>query len=329
MCYTHLTQAERYQIYAMRCEKTSVNAIALALQRSKSTIHRELKRNAGVHRWHPTQAQTMAHKRQQSCRNARRIDEAQWAEVAAYVRLNLSPQQAVNRLLLEKDIPRMISHETVYQRIYGKKHGADLITHLRGQKRYRKRYASGKEHRGGIKHRVSIDLRPAIVADKVRLGDWEGDTIIGKDQQGAVVTLVDRVSRFTLAERVDSKHAQGVTNAVNRLLTPHRHVCHTLTFDNGLEFAGHGDMTAHLQADVYFAHPYHSWERGLNENTNGLIRQYFPKKTNFKNISQQTLQAAINQLNHRPRMCLKYKTPFEVFYNLDILPLKSNPCRTS
>ena len=329
MCYAHLTQDERYQIHALRCEKKSIHAISLALGRSKSTIHRELKRNAGVHRWHPAGAQGMADKRQQNCRNARRISEADWADVAAYVRLNLSPQQAINRLSLEKKIPLAISHETVYQRIYGKKHGADLITHLRGQKRYRKRYASGKERRGGIRNRVSIDARPAIVADKTRLGDWEGDTIIGKDQQGAVVTLVDRVSRFTLAHRVASKHARGVTDAVNRLLTPHRHVCHTLTFDNGLEFAMHGDMTAHLQADVYFAHPYHSWERGLNENTNGLIRQYFPKKTNFKNVSQQALQTAIDQLNHRPRKCLDYKTPFEVFYNQDILPLKSNPCCTS
>lgn len=324
MSYTHLSQDERYQIHEMLVEKKSQKVIALALDRSVSTISRELNRNSGVHRWKPEQAHKLSENRQKNCRNARRIDEGDWAEVTCYLRLDLSPQQAVNRLSLENNAPLKISHETIYQRIYAdKKRGGNLVKHLRGQKPYRKRYGSGDQRRGAIKNRVSIDARPEIVAQKTRLGDWEGDTIIGKDQQGVVVTLVDRVSRFTLAECLNSKHADGVTAVINRLLDPHKRTCHTITFDNGKEFAGHEAITAYLEAAVYFAHPYHSWERGLNENTNGLIRQYFPKKTNLKNLSQEALQLAINKLNHRPRKCLGYRTPYEVFYNLDILPLKS------
>ena len=155
------------------------------------------------------------------------------------------------------------------------------------------------------------------------MGDWEGDTIIGKDHQGVLVTLVERVSRFTLAHQLDSKHAAYVGAAMVNLLMAHRQHCHTITLDNGLEFADQAWIGARLQADIYFAHPYRSWERGLNENTNGLIRQYFPKKTNLKTISQETLQVAIDQLNHRPRKCLGYRTPYEVFYNLETLPLKT------
>lgn len=330
MRYTHLTQDERYQIHEMLIEKKSKKDIALALSRSISAIYRELKRNAEAHRWQPGHAQKSADKRQKNCRNARRVDAADWDKVAAYLRLDLSPQQAVNRLLLENATPLKISHETIYQRIDAdKKCGGDLIRHLRGQKPYRKRYGSGDQRRGAIKNRVSIDARPDSVTRKTRLGDWEGDTIIGKDQQGVVVTLVDRVSRFTLAERLHSKHADGVTTVINRLLDPHKQTCHTITFDNGKEFAGHAELTTYLQAAVYFAHPYHSWERGLNENTNGLLRQYFPKETNLKNVSQETLQTAIDKLNHRPRKCLGYKTPYEVFYNMDILPLKSHCSCTS
>ena len=167
-------------------------------------------------------------------------------------------------------------HEHIYRYVYrDKRAGGDLVTHLRGQKPYRKRYGSGDQRRGAIKNRVSIDERPPIVADKSRIGDWEGDTVIGKNQQGALVTLADRVSRYTLAGLVKSKHANGVTAVIQSLFEPYRNHCHTITFDNGKEFAGHETVAAYLDAAIFFAHPYHSWERGLNENTNGLIRQYF------------------------------------------------------
>ncbi len=157
---------------------------------------------------------------------------------------------------------------------------------------------------------------------KRRIGDWEGDTVIGKDQQGALVTLVERCSRYTLARRVDSKRECGRC-VIDGMLEPHKEQCHTITFDNGTEFAGHATIAAQLQAAVYFAHPYHSWERGLNENTNGLLRQYHPKKTNFKHVSQAQIHRTVHKLNHRPRKCLGYRTPHEVFFGLKILPLKT------
>lgn len=323
MRYTHLTRDERYQIHELRAEKNTASEIAKKLGRHKSTISRELKRNAGKHRWKPGQAHAAAEQRQKNCRNARHITDAHWAAVAAYIRLDLSPEQAIARLELENNSVA-ISHETVYRHIYANQRGrGDLARHLRCQKVYRKRYGSGQQRRGTIKNRVSIDKRPAIVDQKTRIGDWEGDTVIVKSQQGVLVTLVDRCSHYTLAGRVDSRHTKGVCDTINSLLGPHKGQCHTITFDNGKEFAGHETITAHLQAAVYFAHPYHSWERGLNENTNGLIRQYHPKKTNFKLVSHDEVALTLHKLNHRPRKCLGYKTPHEVFFGLDILPLKT------
>jgi len=329
MRYTHLTRDERYQIHELRAEKNTASEIARQLGRHKSTISRELKRNAGKHRWKPGQAHAAAQQRQKNCRNARRISDAHWSAVAAYLRLDLSPTQAIERLKRENNRVA-ISHETVYRHIYANVRGSgELVKHLRGQKTYRKRYGSGQQRRGMIKNRVSIDERPDIVNQKTRLGDWEGDTVIGKGQQGVLVTLVERRSRYTLAQRLDSKHANGVSAAIKALLTPHKEKCHTITFDNGREFAGHESIAAHLQAAVYFAHPYHSWERGVNENTNGLIRQYHPKNTNLKQVSQQQVALTVHKLNHRPRKCLGYRTPHEVFFGLKILPLNSIASCTS
>ena len=147
--------------------------------------------------------------------------------------------------------------------------GGDLWRHLRCQKPRRKRYASGQERRGAIKNRTSIDERSVIVERKSRIGDWEGDTVIGKNHQGVLVTLAERKSRYFLAAQVSGKHASGITAAITRLLHPHKSKCYTMTFDNGKEFAEHETIALKLNADVYFAHPYHSWERGLNENSNG------------------------------------------------------------
>ena len=324
MKYTHLTQDERYQIHGLRARGFSGKDIAEELKRSQSAISREFKRNAIDGQWQPGRAHKTAQARRNNSCNARRVSEADWSAVADYIRLDCSPQQAIARLELE-GTPVAISHETVYQRIYAdKRNKGDLIKHLRCQKVYRKRYGSGKQRRGSsIKNRVSIDERPDIVTQKSRIGDWEGDTVIGKNQQGAVVTLVERFSRYTLARRVDSKRASVVGAVITGLLKPHKAQCHTITFDNGTEFAGHATIAAQLQAAVYFAHPYHSWERGLNENTNGLLRQYHPKKTNFKHVSQAQIHRTVHKLNHRPRKCLGYRTPHEVFFGLKILPLKT------
>ena len=324
MTYHHLTQEERCHIFELYVEKKTISEIAFVLDRHKSTISRELRRNRGPQRWSPFLAQKHCYERRQNSCNARRVSGDVLEAVADYIRLDLSSEQAINRLSLEAGQRIAISHDTVYRRIYACKQRGDrdLFNHLRGQKPRRNPYRSSSR-RSPIKNRVSIDDRPEIVDRKVRLGDWKGDTVIGKGQQGVLLTLVERCSRYTVAELLGSKHANGVAAAINRLLLPHKTQCHTITFDNGLEFAKHADVSACLQADVYFAHPYHSWERGANENINGLIRQHYPKSTNLKKVCPQEMRATILKLNHRPKKCLGYKTPHEVFYNLHVTPLKN------
>ena len=222
-----------------------------------------------------------------------------------------SPEQISGWLRNEHSL--MISHERIYQHIWSDKlKCGNLYKHLRRQgKKYQKR-SNGKTSRGQIKNRVSIDERPAIVDSKIRVGDWEIDTVIGKGHQGALVTLVERKTLYTLAAQVDSKHAEPVTKAAINLLTPFLGRVHTITADNGKEFAWHEEIAKQLKTKVYFAHPYHSWERGLNENTNGLLRQYFPKGTNLKYVKQKEVDSVIFKLNNRPRKTLGYKTPAEM-----------------
>ena len=195
-----------------------------------------------------------------------------------------------------------------------KRSGGDLHRFLRCQKRRRKRYGT-HSRRGIIPNQVSIDDRPAIVEAKQRLGDWEGDTVIGKGHRGALVTLVERQSLFTVIKNVCRKTAELVRRAVTQGLAPYKDQVQTITYDNGREFADHEGMGKDLDAKIYFAHPYASWERGLNENTNGLIRQYFPKNRDLTTVSEQEIDHATNQLNHRPRKTLEFKTPYEVFFN--------------
>lgn len=320
MTYTHLTQEERYQIHQLKRQGIHLSHIAAELGRSASTISRELRRNTTAQGYKPALAQRQATARQSQRRNARQFDAAQWQLVELYLRLYLSPQQVSVRLALEDRL--FISTESIYQYAYADKaQGGDLVRFLRCQKLRRKRYGSGRERRGELKNRVGIEQRPVVVQTRARIGDWEGDTVIGQGRKGALVTLVERKSRYTLAYPLRSKHSAGVTQAVVDLLRPHRAVCKTLTFDNGKEFAEHAFIASCLRARVYFAHPYCSWERGLNENTNGLLRQFFPKKRSLLKVSQHQVNDAVHLLNHRPRKCLGYRTPHEVFYNLPVSPL--------
>lgn len=322
MTYTHLTQAERYQIYALKLNGISTARIATTVGRNRSTISRELKRNS-VHcaGYQPALAHAIARKSQCERRNASQISQSQWDHVHAYLRPGLSPQQCKGRLKLEG--VGGVSHERIYQWIYqDKAQGGGLVKLLRCQKVRRKRYASGQERRGVLKNRICIEQRPAVVDRRSRIGDWEGDTVIGKGHQGVLVTLVERKSRYTLACPLKSRHSVGVTQAIIGLLRPHKERCKTLTFDNGKEFAEHEFIAKCLEAKVYFAHPYCSWERGLNENHNGLLRQYFPKDSSLLEVTHDEVNDAIYQLNHRPRKCLDYRTPHEVFFGLEIRPLK-------
>ncbi|MDE2117793.1 MAG: IS30 family transposase [Betaproteobacteria bacterium] len=304
MNYTHLTREERYQIYALKKAGHKQSEIATVLNRSASTISRELSRNTGRRGYRPKQAQRLAVERRAP--NARTIDDATWRFAQARLREDWSPEQISNHAA--------ISIETVYQRVYAdKRAGGSLWQHLRCQKRRRKRYGQ-HDRRGIIPNRQSIEERPVIVEERSRIGDWEADTIIGKNHRQAIVSLVERKSGFTLIRKVKRKTARAVRKAAVSLLKPHRDKVHTVTSDNGREFSEHEQIAKALQADFYFAHPYASWERGTNENTNGLIRQYFPKSRDFTTITQQEINAAMKRLNNRPRKRLGFLTPSQVFF---------------
>jgi len=228
------------------------------------------------------------------------------------LKLDWTPEQIAGRLNEQKIIK--ITHEAIYQYIYkNKSNGGRLYLLLvHKAKKYNKR--SGiYNSRGMILNRVSIHKRPKVVDNKTRIGDWEVDLIIGKYHKGSIVTIVDRKSKFTLMRKLPSKEAIGVTNAIIELLHPVKKITHTITSDNGKEFSLHENISKSLDVDFYFCDPYSSWQRGLNENTNGLIRRYIPKKTEFDNISQDEMIMIQNKLNNRPRKALGYKTPNEVF----------------
>lgn len=305
MNYTHLTREERYQIYALKKAGHKQNEIAKVLKRSESTISRELTRNCGRRGYRPKQAHSKSVERQAI--NARTIDDATWQFAQDRLMEQWSPEQISGHAA--------ISPETVYQRVYANKRAGGLLwKNLRCQKQRRKRYGKA-ERRGTIPNRLSIDDRPAIVETRSRIGDWEADTVIGKNHRQAIVSIVERKTGFTLIRKVERKTAQAVSQAMIKLLKPHRKKVHTITSDNGKEFAGHEEIANKLKANFYFAHPYSSWERGTNENTNGLIRQYFPKNRDFTTITQQEIDMAMERLNNRPRKRLGYKTPSQVFFN--------------
>ncbi len=214
-----------------------------------------------------------------------------------------------------------ISHETIYRYIYGdKQRHESLKPYMRqGNKLRRKRYGSGARV-SKIPNRRCISERPKVVEDKARIGDWECDSVIGLDRKSALVTVVERKSLFTCCLRVFDHTAETVSQAIIKMLTPHMNKVKTLTFDNGSEFFSHEKIATALKADTYFAHPYSSWERGANENTNGLIRQFYPKKSDFRETTPKELKTVIDSLNNRPRKTRGYLSPNEIFNN-EFVPL--------
>jgi len=311
--HKQLTLGQRYQIAALKKAGNSNKEIAKIVETSEATISRELKRNTGKRGYRPKQAHIKALWRKQNATKAIKMTAKVILLVNAQIRFDLSPEQVSGWLLEQHGI--QFSHERIYQHIWAdKRNGGDLYTHLRqAHKKRRKKYGS-KDKRGQIRNRVSIEQRPDIVDEKSRIGDWEIDTVIGQNHKGALVTIVDRKTKFVLIKKVDSKHAEGVTAATITLLKPYSGKVFTITADNGKEFAGHETMSQELGPDVYFAQPYSSWERGLNENTNGLIRQYFPKGSSFEGITDDQVETVMYRLNHRPRKGLNYQTPHAVFF---------------
>jgi IS30 family transposase len=313
MSYTQLTEDDRIEIYAMKKAGVKQCLIARQLDCHPSTISNELSRNTGQRGYRAKQAHRLAIQRRQE-KVSTSIPQATWEQVEMLIRQELSPEQICGRLAIENQ--QVVSHEWIYQYIYVDKNNAgDLHTFLRCQKERKKRYGSN-DRRGKIPNRVSIDERPDVVDERSRIGDWEADTIIGKGHSGAIVSLVERHSRYTLLRQLPSKHTEPVCDAIIELLMPFKDRALTITKDNGLEFAKHEKVAKALDADIYFAHPYHSWERGLNENTNGLVRQYAPKKKSFDHVDDELIDMITYKLNHRPRKSLGFKTPHEVFFNV-------------
>lgn len=308
MSYKHLTENERYQIYVLLKAGHDQEYIAKALGRSGSTISREIARNSGKRGYRPKQAQEFAEERKQiSASNAACITAADWVEVENHLRKDWSPEQIAGTTGLA-------STESIYQHIYSDKvFGGTLWQHLRCKKKRRKRYGSGRQRRGQIPNKTPISERPAVVDKKTRLGDWEGDTIIGKGHKGVIVTLAERSTQFVLIRKVPNKEAEVVQKAIRSMMKNVASVSHTLTFDNGKEFAEHEKIAHALDLTVFFADPYASWQRGLNEQINGLIRQYLPKGTSFENVTDAEIEVIQKKLNSRPRKSLGFKTPAEVF----------------
>lgn len=311
MSYKQLVEGQRYQIQTCLSLNLSLRKIAEILEVNPSTISRELKRNTVGDQYCPEQAQKQTKSRKANSAKYR-VSATTELYVRSLIELDWSPEQTSGVLTM---LGISVSHEWIYQYIANDKlTGGTLYKHLRqGRKKYRK----GKHHnRMPIANARSIELRPAEVDERIRLGDWEADTVLGKHGTGAIVTLAERKSRLYLIRRVNSKSADDVTEAIIDMLSPHKEFVKTITFDNGGEFAQHKKIEEELQAMTYFAHPYSSWERGLNENSNGLLRQYVPKGSDLRLVTNDDLAIIEKKLNLRPRKCLGFKQPQKVYEDL-------------
>lgn len=311
MSYQQLTEGKRYQIAALIAQGLRPAEVARSIHVHRSTVYRELRRNGNSKGYEPAQAHDLAQQRRR-CSAKYRVPQDTIDLVEVTLSMEWSPEQISGVCHL---IGMPVSHEWIYRHVAADKaRGGKLYKRLRqGHKRYRR---GVNTKRSVIPNPRSIDDRPAIVDTRERFGDWEVDTVLGKHGTGALVTLAERKSRMYLVKRVDAKRAVDVRDAVIEMLKPYAAHVHTITADNGSEFVEHEKIAEALGAEFYFAHPYSSWERGLNENFNGLLRQYIPKGTDLSNVSDEFVRWAERRLNMRPRKCLGFKQPAAVFREL-------------
>jgi len=313
MNYTQLIDSQRYQIEAYLKAKYSITQIAKELGVHKSTISRELKRNSKKRSYNANYAQTISDERRKESYKHSVFD----ANMKRYIDVKLthyqwSPEQIKGRC--DIDSTPMVSVERIYRYIYeDQSEGGTLYLHLRTARRRRKKRLNRKHQRGQIPNRIMINQRPEVVDTKERFGDWEVDTIIGKNHKTAILTATERKSQFELMVKTDGTKAESIRKQMINLLAPFKELVKTITSDNGKEFAKHQEIAEKLETDFYFADPYSPWQRGLNEYNNKLIRQYLPKKTDFDLINNKTINMIISKLNNRPRKLLGYKTPNEIF----------------
>lgn len=326
--YRHLAYEQRCQIYALKKSGKNQAEIAKHLGISQSTISKELKRNIGKRGYRYKQANIKAIKRRSITSSIKRkMTPSLTTFVEKEICENqLSPEQISGILKLKHNVN--ISHESIYRHIWAnKKNGGKMYKHLRRMgKKYNHRGAL-RAGRGMIPNRIGIECRPAIVDMKMRVGDYEADTIIGANHKGAIVSIVERKTKITFLGLISGTKADETANLIVKRLRPVQSHAYTITSDNGKEFAKHEAIAEALNMDFYFAQPYHSWERGLNENTNGLIRQYFPKGCDFTKLTAEQVLAVEDKLNNRPRKTLGYKTPNEEFLHLTGINLKNYSLR--
>lgn len=320
MPYKHFTSDERDALQVMHDKGMDKKSIARILCKDPSSIYRELDRNACHRCYISRKAEIKAQKRRlDSCPRPKLDNKLLLQEIERYFfDQDYSPEQISGALALHNpgDKSFHVSYETIYKHLYSRKNDLpDLKMHFRHGRRTRHKRLSGKDKRGIIKDRKFIDDRPAIVEGKTRCGDWEGDTIEGAGKKGYVATFVDRKTKYLVAFPLKYKQAEliveGARKAFANMPTLQKL---TLTVDNGKEFSRHVDLGKAIGMDVYFAHPYHSWERGLNEHTNGLLRQYLPKNRSLDTLTKRELAYIVDRINNRPRKSLGYRTPFEMFY---------------
>ena len=318
MGYGHLNIDEREVILKMQAQQASMRHIAEHLGRDAGTISRELSRNvSSTGEYRPHLAQRYYQRRRADSKEPYRLEDDHRLRryVTSKLKCYWSPEQISSRAQMYNEI--YVNPVTIYSWIHrDKADGGELWKYLRqSHRRRRKRYGS-QERRGQMPGRRMIDKRPKVVNERKRVGDWESDTLEGRKSAGLLATHVERKGRYTVAVKLDDKSADTVTRATleaMKKLPPEK--VKTMTFDNGREFAGFKELERGLGMRSYFAHPYHSWERGTNENTNGLLRQFFPKGVDFDQISQSDVDRAVKLLNNRPRKCLNYRTPTEVFWS--------------
>jgi transposase, IS30 family len=310
--YTRVTQEERRLVYEWKQAGKGVREIARLLKRAASTVIREVLRNTGGRGYRPKQAQELAEARALRPGPRGFTDEVR-LDAEEKLRKGWTPEAICGRARFEGR--EHVCKETIYKHVYADaKAGGDLWKNLPRAKRKRKRRCPRQDgrRRGVIPGRRGIETRPPEVELRITVGHWEGDLVVGAYATGYLVTVVERVTRYTLVGWSRTKEADEVTAVIIGLLRPVGVACTGITFDNGKEFARHDEIASALKADVFFARPYHSWERGTNENTNGLIRRLFPKSASFAAIGAADLQRIDTFLNDRPRKCLGWQTPKEV-----------------
>lgn len=320
MAYRQLSTEERFQIAVLRRRGCGAAEIAGELRRHRSTIWREVQRNRSRYdgAYRPRWAVEKTSGRRRRSRRNRRYTQEHFATVERLLRDDLSPQQITGRLRLEG--VQVMSHETIYLHIWADKaHGGTLWRHLRGARKLKRKRYGRNDSRGRLAGKKMIDERPAIVERRSRIGDWEIDTVHGRGKP-ATVTAVERKSGLVRIGKIARVGAEETLQRAAAILGHEPHPIRTITADNGTEFHMYKRLERQLRTKVYFATPHHAWERATNENTNGLLRQYLPKRTCLKALTQAQCDAIAEKLNNRPRLRLGFRTPNEVYYALPVVP---------